>query len=198
MAIDRSILFKLINSLHSDTCELTKFLIQKIVFNSPLKNAFFKSPPSAWSDLPPDKSLINSAPNCGLPIGNLTSQVFANVYLNPLDHFIKRELKIKYYGRYVDDMVLIHSDKQVLLDSISKVREFMADELKLTLHPRKIKLQPASKGFDFLGAYIYPGKITAGRRVIKNFKKCVFEPNLSLAKQSCRVQSYLGLLLQFL
>ncbi|MDR0516919.1 MAG: RNA-directed DNA polymerase, partial [Fibromonadaceae bacterium] len=92
MAIDREILFGLVmGGLRGTHCELLEFLIRKIVFNDPLKNARFKSPRAAWNNLPPDKSLINSSPNCGLPIGNLTSQVFANVYLNPLDHFVKRK-----------------------------------------------------------------------------------------------------------
>jgi hypothetical protein len=116
------------------------------------------------------------------------------VYLNPLDHFVKRELKIKYYGRYVDDMVLIHSDKQVLLNAISSIREFMSSKLRLTLHPKKIKLQPAYKGFAFLGAYIYPNGIVAGKRIVKNFRKCIFEPSANFIKQEQRVQSYLGLI----
>ncbi|MDR2583086.1 MAG: RNA-directed DNA polymerase [Fibromonadaceae bacterium] len=197
MAIDRDILFSLImNGLRGTqpVCELLEFLIRKIVFNEPLKNAFFKSPEYAWKGLPPDKSLMNSAPNCGLPIGNLTSQVFANVYLNPLDHFVKRELKIKYYGRYVDDMVLIHSDKQILLNAISSIRSFMRNRLNLILHPKKIKLQPATKGFAFLGAYIYPHGVVAGKRIVNNFKECIFSPFSNPEKQTQRVQSYLGLL----
>jgi len=194
MAIDRSILYNLIKKgLPSQEGDiLTQFLIRKIVFNEPLKNALFKSPKSAWNNLPPDKSLMHSAPDCGLPIGNLTSQVFANVYLNPLDHFIKRDLKIKCYGRYVDDMVLVHSDKRVLLNAIFSIREFLKSELKLTLHPKKIRLQPAYKGFAFLGAYIYPGGITVGRRIVKNFRECIFNPLANRQKQAQRVQSYLG------
>jgi hypothetical protein len=199
MAIDREILFGLImDGLPAPHCELLEFLIRRIVFNDPLKNARFKSPKSAWNDLPPDKSLMNSSKGCGLPIGNLTSQVFANVYLNPLDHFIKRELKIKCYGRYVDDMVLIHSDKQILLNAIFRIREFMSSKLRLTLHPKKIKLQPAFKGFAFLGAYIYPNGIAIGKRVAKNFRKCIFSPFANLEKQTQRVQSYLGLLRHFI
>ena len=193
MAINRSILFDLIiGGLHGEICDLSEFLIRKIVFNEPLKDSLFKSPKSAWKDLPPDKSLMYSAPDCGLPIGNLTSQIFANVYLNPLDHFIKRDLKIKYYGRYVDDMVLIHSDKQVLLNAIYRIRAFLQNELKLTLHPKKIKLQPADKGFAFLGAYIYPNGSTAGRRIVKNFRECIFNPFANPEKQTQRVQSYLS------
>jgi retron-type reverse transcriptase len=193
MAINRNILFNLI-STHLPNDELLKFLIHKIVFNEPLKNAVFKSPSSAWSDLPKDKSLKFSATNCGLPIGNLTSQLFANVYLNPLDHFVKRELKIKCYGRYVDDMVLIHGDKQILLNAISRIREFLSNELKLILHPRKIRLQQASKGFDFLGAHILPFCMHPGKRITDNFRKCIFSPIPNFGKQAQRVQSYLGLL----
>jgi len=196
MAINRSILFDLIiNGLRNEICDLSKFLINKIVFNDPLKDSLFKSPKSAWNDLPPDKSLMHSAPDCGLPIGNLTSQIFANVYLNPLDHFIKRDLKIKCYGRYVDDMVLIHSDKRVLLNAISCIREFLQTELKLILHPKKIKLQPADKGFAFLGAYIYPNRIAVGKRIVKNFRECIFNPLATPEKQMQRVQSYLGFFL---
>ncbi|MDR1812094.1 MAG: RNA-directed DNA polymerase [Candidatus Fibromonas sp.] len=194
MAINRSILFDLIISgLHGEICDLSEFLIRKIVFNDPLKNSLFKSPKSAWNNLPPDKSLIYSAPDCGLPIGNLTSQIFANVYLNPLDHFVKRDLKIKYYGRYVDDRVLIHNDKQVLLNAIFRIREFLQGELKLTLHPKKIRLQTADKGFAFLGAYVYPDGVALGRRIVKNFRGCVFNPFADPEKQAQRVQSYLGL-----
>jgi len=204
MAINREILFKLITDglggrrfRGSEDTDLTDFLIRKTVFNDPLKNARFRSPSSAWDDLPKDKSLMNSARNCGLPIGNLTSQLFANIYLNPLDHFVKRELKIKHYGRYVDDMLLVHRDKSVLLGAVSLIREFLSKNLNLTLHPRKIKLQLAGKGFAFLGAYIYPNRVAAGRRIVRNFKNRVFNPMPGYSGQSVRLQSYLGLLSHF-
>jgi hypothetical protein len=193
MAIDRDILFKLtMEGLKKNKCELIEFLVHKIIFNDPIKTAIFRSLPSAWNDLPPDKSLMGSAANCGLPIGNLTSQIFANVYLNPLDQFVKRVLKIKRYGRYVDDMVFIDNDKNILLNAISSVREFLANELNLTLHPKKIKLQHSSKGFAFLGAYIYPNRIMIGKRIMQNFRKAVFSEN-----NIVKVQSYLGLLKHF-
>jgi hypothetical protein len=204
MAINRDVLFKLIMDGLSGAAvggleefDLTSFLIRKTVFNDPLKNARFRSPPVAWGDLPKDKSLMSSAPNCGLPIGNLTSQLFANIYLNRLDHFVKRELKIKYYGRYVDDMLLVHGDKRILLGAVSRIREFLSSELKLTLHPRKIKLQTADKGFAFLGAYIYPGRVAVGRRIARNFKRCVFNTDSDPQRQARMVQSYLGLFSHF-
>jgi len=170
---------------------LTSYLVEKIIFNEPLKNALYKSHPSKWDDLPKDKSLKYSNENCGLPIGNLTSQIFANIYLNPLDHFVKRELKIKRYGRYVDDMVFVHKDKQILINVIPRIREFLADELKLTLHPKKIYLQQAYKGFDFLGARITPYSLRSGKRIEANFRKCLFAGR---EDQAQTIQSYLGLI----
>lgn len=76
----------------------------------------------------------------GLPIGNLTSQVFGNVYLNSFDHFVKHKLGIKYYGRYVDDMVFIHNDKQFLVNCISRIQEEL-NKVGVKIHPRKNTLR---------------------------------------------------------
>jgi len=80
----------------------------------------------------------------------LTSQILANLYLHELDVFIKKELKIRYYGRYVDDFILIHEDREHLKMSIGRIREFLSDQLHLRLHPKKIYLQHYSKGVKFL------------------------------------------------
>jgi len=85
------------------------------------------------------------------------------------------------------------SADHILLNSIFRIREFLQSELKLTLHPKKIRLQPADKGFAFLGAYIYPNKIAVGKRIVKNFRECIFNPLANRQKQAQRVQSYLGL-----
>ncbi|GHV16932.1 hypothetical protein AGMMS49938_17380 [Fibrobacterales bacterium] len=107
---------------------------------------------------------------------------------------MKRNLKIHCYGRYVDDMLLVHSEKSVLLSCIDEIRKFLSENLWLTLHPKKIKLQLASKGFSFLGAYIKPFKAHLGRRSIGNFRDCVLQPLPNRQKQAQRVQSYIGLL----
>ena len=109
MAIDKRILWAKLRDLimhHYHPCDKTTMLAlcHKILSNNPTKDCFIKGGRHKWRDLPPDKSLFHSAPACGLPIGNLTSQIFANVYLNALDHFIKHDLGIRYYGRYVDDL----------------------------------------------------------------------------------------------
>ena len=85
---------------HADK-ELLLELCYKTLANNPTKNCFIKDARHHWRDLPPDKSLFHSAPFCGLPIGNLTSQIFANFYMNSFDHFIKHDLSLQYYGRLV-------------------------------------------------------------------------------------------------
>ena len=89
--------------------------------------------------------------NLGMPIGNLTSQFFANVYLNELDKFVKHKLRAKYYIRYVDDFVILHSSKNQLEIWKNQIQEFLRNELKLELHPDKSKIIPLSKGIDFVG-----------------------------------------------
>jgi hypothetical protein len=96
-------------------------LIHKVIFHDPTKNSFFKGKPSDYDGLPPSKTLFYTLPNCGLPIGNLTSQLFSNIYLNEFDHYIKEELAIKYYGRYVDDFIIIHREKAYLQKIISQI-----------------------------------------------------------------------------
>ncbi len=92
--------------------ELVDYLLQKTIFNEVTQNCTLKGSKKDWQGLPKDKSLFGNAKGVGLPIGNLTSQMFGNLYLNDLDHFIKHTLKIKYYGRYVDDMLFVHKDKK--------------------------------------------------------------------------------------
>ena len=82
--------------------------------------------------------------------------------LQNFDHFVKRELKCKYYGRYVDDMIFFHRDKDYLKKIISEVRNYLKDNLGLELHEQKTYLQEVNKGVRFLGAIIKPGRIYAG------------------------------------
>lgn len=92
----------------------------------------------------------------GIPIGNLTSQFFANVYLNPFDHWIKEEIQGRHYIRYVDDMVLFDNDKCRLHDLIPRIRGQL-ETLNLRLHPRKCNVYPVIEGSDFMGYRIWPG-----------------------------------------
>jgi len=87
----------------------------------------------------------------GLPLGNLTSQLFANIYMNGLDQFVKRTLKIKHYIRYADDFVIFHKSRVYLENLIPKISKFMDIELKLSLHPDKVSIKTIASGVDFLG-----------------------------------------------
>lgn len=153
-----------------------------------------------WRGLPPDKSLFTTAPGCGLPIGNLTSQVFANFYLHPLDAFITQTLGFHRYGRYVDDFYLVHPDPAALRHALRSIRRFLADELTLQLHPRKVVLQHAAKGTAFLGAVVWPTHTTVGKRLKGNFYAAIREINASQRldpRAVARINSYLGLTRQF-
>ena len=88
-----------------------KRVIKKVVMNNPATNCIIKGKKSDWDGLPKNKSLFHSPKGCGLPIGNLTSQVFANFYMDKFDHYIKHNLGIRYYGRYVDDFVVVLLNK---------------------------------------------------------------------------------------
>lgn len=146
-------------------------IIKDVIYNDPTKNWIFKWKRSDYNWLPHNKSLFYSPLNCGLPIWNLTSQLFSNIYLNDFDHYVKENLNIKYYGRYVDDFFLIHNDKQFLLDCIPTIRAYLSEKLNLTLHPNKIYLQPVEHWVAFLWAIIKPYRIYRSKRTISNFYK---------------------------
>ena len=106
----------------------------------------------------------------GMPLGNLTSQFFANVYLNELDQFAKHKLKTKYYIRYVDDFVILHNSKLQLKIWRVYISDFLKSKLKLELHPDKSKIVNISKGVDFVGFRIFYYFKLLRKRNIKNMK----------------------------
>lgn len=191
----------------NDQVEDKLFLLdmaRRIIFNDPTKNCFIKADKSLWDDLPKDKSLFHSPAESGLPIGNLTSQVFANFYLNDLDHFIKEKLHIKYYGRYVDDFVLVHPDRQYLGGLIPIIENYLKTNLQLQLHPKKRYLQHHSKGLAFLGVMIKPNRIYVGNRIKSNFFTVLKQQNEVVSTSPIdksvvmqfvsRMNSYLGIM----
>jgi retron-type reverse transcriptase len=116
------------------------------------------------------REIIESNPR-GIPIGNLTSQLFANVYLNELDHFVKRTLHEKYYTRYMDDFVVLGTDKKRLNRDKERIRSFLRDELKLELHPKKAEVFPIDKGVDFLGYVIRDNRRLLRKSTVNRFLK---------------------------
>jgi hypothetical protein len=146
-----------------------KKLLYKVIFDDPTTNCTIKGHRSDWHGLPKSKSLFYTPKNCGLPIGNLTSQLFSNVYMHDFDCFIKNVMEMKYYGRYVDDFVLISEDKDLLKRMIPRINSFLRQNLELTLHPNKIYLQKYNNGVMFLGAMIKPKRTYVANRVKKSF-----------------------------
>jgi len=184
MAINKSLLYQKIknelirtkNKLDFDL-QLIFYLIEKTIFNDPRVNCIIKGNKEDWVDLPPTKSLFHVQHNCGLPIGNLTSQLFGNIYMNEFDHWVKKELGIKHYGRYVDDFVLIHENKNYLQSIIPTISAFLLSTLKLTLHPGKIYLQHYTKGVKYLGAVIKSHKQYIANRTKGNFYNAIEKQN---------------------
>jgi hypothetical protein len=124
--------------------------------------------------VPPHKRLENAAPGCGIAIGNLSSQFFANVYLDALDQFVKHELKVKRYVRYVDDFVLVHSDREQLLEWQHRIEAFIGSRLRLRLKD-DIKLQSLTSGIDFLGYVIFPRHTLVRRRVVQHARQKLYQ-----------------------
>lgn len=184
MGINKTLLYKKLTALLyqqknklSFDLPTVLYLIEKTIFNDPKTDCNVKGQYADWDGLPETKSLFHAKKNCGLPIGNLTSQLFANIYLNEFDHWIKRDLHIKYYGRYVDDFLLIHTDKNYLNSLIPILSEFLLSNLKLILHPDKIYLQHHSKGVKFLGTIIKPYRIYIASRTKGNFYQAIEKQN---------------------
>ncbi len=130
---------------------------------------------------------VNSSENKGLPLGNLTSQFFANVYLHELDLFLKHNLKAKHYVRYVDDFIVLHKSKFQLKEWKRRINEFLKERLKLELHSDKSKINFLSKGTDFVGfRNFYYFKLPRKRNIksMENKIKCFSRKQISKKKIS--------------
>lgn len=124
-------------------------------------------------------------PGKGMPLGNLTSQLFANIYLDPVDKFIKHRFKIKYYLRYADDFLLVGDNSEELLNHFFAIKQFLKTELKLNVHPDKIYLRKLRWGIDFVGYVVLPYYSVLRTKTKRRMLKRINQKNLP---------SYLGLL----
>lgn len=137
----------------------------------------------------------------GLPIGNLTSQLFANIYLNEFDYFVKQESKIKRYVRYTDDFAIVAENRFYLESLIPVIRSFLSEKLCLELHPKKVGIRKFSQGIDFLGYVILPYhrvlRTGTKQRMFRKLKERARDyKNGTISEQTLRqsLQSYLGVL----
>ncbi len=184
MAIDHLLLYQkievVLNRFRKEVnfdVELVLRLIRQSIFCDPTENCLIKGRKENWNGLPRSKSLFCADKNKGLPIGNLTSQLFGNVYLNDFDHFVKYKLGCRYFGRYVDDIVIVHHNKEYLKSLIPVLAEYLKKEFFLELHPKKIYFQHFSKGVSFLGAVLKPHRIYIGNQTKWSFYKKIRHRN---------------------
>ncbi|MDR0980108.1 MAG: RNA-directed DNA polymerase [Candidatus Nomurabacteria bacterium] len=174
--------------------DLCLYLWHEVIFDDPTKNVRTRGKRSDWDRLPKSKSLFHAKKGCGIVIGNLTSQWLSNIALDFFDRFIQRELGCKYYGRYVDDAYYMARSKTELLH-IRKVVIARAKEIGLTIHPKKLYLQPASQGLPLLGVVIRPNRTVIGKRWRYNLYHIQHEIKLYGidANIIVRLRSYQGL-----
>ena len=135
------------------------------------------------------KEVIYSFKPNGLPLGNLTSQLFSNVYMNEFDQFVKHKLKVKYYIRYADDFVFMSEDKKYLESIIKLISDFLQNELKLNLHPDKIFIKTLYSGVDFLGWVNF-----IDYRILRNKTKRKMFERIKKNSSLETLNSYLGLI----
>jgi len=134
---------------------------------------------------------FHTQPNTGLPLGNLTSQLLVNVYMNEFDQWVKHKLRAKNYIRYADDFVILGSDKDLLKRYLSDIKEFLKTTLVLDLHPKKVSITTLASGVDFLGWVHFPH-----HRVLRTVTKKRMFRNLEVNEYTEEsMQSYLGMLL---
>ncbi len=164
-SIDQKVLIKIVGQCISDKRVLT--LIQNIIssFNSGIKGK-------------------------GLPLGNLTSQLLVNIYMNEFDQFVKHKLKARYYIRYSDDFIILSTDYKWLVSLLLRISDFLRYELKLELHPNKVSINTLASGIDFLGWIHFPN-----HRVLRTSTKSLMFRRIKETKDKTEtVDSYLGLL----
>jgi retron-type reverse transcriptase len=137
----------------------------------------------------PNPPLRRGGSSTGLPLGNLTSQLFCNVYMNEFDQFVKHKLKAKHYIRYADDFIFLSDNKDYLVGLVSKISIFLDERLKLSLHPDKVFIKTLASGADFLGWVNFPS-----HRVLRNVTKRRMFKSIRMRPKNETLQSYLGLI----
>ncbi len=161
---------------HSDqTCGQLDAVARSIILQNPIIPApVISGDVRLLRQIPPHKSLFYAQPGIGLPIGSLSSQFFSNVYLNPLDQFIKHQLKIKGYLRYVDDFIILGNEPQKLLLQMHDINQFLLDTLQLQLHPDKTILQRVDQGANFLGYIAFAHHSYVRDRTLRALRKRIY------------------------
>ncbi len=179
---------------NTKTCWILKCDIRKFFAN--IDHGILKNILKAYI---PDKDILwlldrvidsfSTKPDVGLPLGNLTSQLLVNIYMNKFDQFMKHKLKIKYYIRYADDFVILSEQKESLDYLLLKIRAFLFEKLALELHPDKVSIETIASGVDFLGWVNFPD-----HRVLRTVTKRRMVKRIQEHPTEGTINSYLGLL----
>ena len=191
VAIDKEVLRKQLAAKITEPWWLA--LAEQILMHDPREDYEVRSPAHLFNRVPQHKRLTAQPAHLGLPIGNLSSQFFANVYLDALDQFAKHRLGAKHYVRYVDDFVFLHESPQQLNAWLAEVEAFLPS-LGAKLNPTKTILQPVDRGVDFVGHVIKPWRrSTRKRSLAQALKRTAAAPTEDLRETA---NSYFGLLSQ--
>lgn len=183
MNVDKEILYELI--LRKIKREDVRRLAHVVIFHDCTADYRFKGNHGLLERIPPHKTLFKVNRGRGLPIGNLSSQFFANVYLNELDQFVKRSLGCRFYIRYCDDFLFLSSARDQLAEWRMRIEEFLKERLHLNLNHSQDKLRPVSSGINFLGYVVRRSHVLVRRRVVNHFhqKLDIFERRLLKEKK---------------
>ena len=151
-----------------------KYLWREVIFDDPIRGVQKRGRLSEWQKLPDSKSLFKQKKNTGIVIGNLSSQLLSNIYLDTLDRYIKFGLKYRFYGRYVDDFYILVPESQLsqAMKDVKAIKTLLLG-MHLKLHPKKFYVQNVNKGVTFLGSRVYPNRILPGPRIVKNYYNTV-------------------------
>lgn len=159
--------------------EICEYLWKIVLFDDPVEKAWKRGKLCHWNPhtLPPSKSLFCQPPGYGIVIGNLTSQLVSNIYLDLLDRYVTIELGYRYYARYVDDFYIMvaEGDWPQLSRDIVRIERFLKDEMELTLHPKKRSVQSVYKGVSFVGARVYANCLFPSNRLQSRFPRALRE-----------------------
>jgi len=185
-SIDKNTAHKIVNfhidkfKISDEKKEFLSNIFYKIIFSNPELNNVKTGNFELEKLIRNEKKLGFNGKDIGLPIGSLSSQFISLLYLNELDYYVKNKLKIKKYLRYVDDFIILDKNSSNFKFQREDINAFLQEELKLSLNPKKTKIQQFYKGLDFLGYVIYPTHINIRKRNIKNLKLKIKFANLWL------------------
>ncbi len=182
--------------------DIRKFFdsIQHVILKKLIRQKIFDERVLKLIDMVID-TFPTKTPGVGIPLGNVTSQLFANIYLHTLDNFVKRDLHLRYYLRYCDDFIFLSNSAGFLIELIPRIRNFLKQNLGLELHPKKVIIRKLSQGIDFVG-YLFFSKhrllrVQTKKRMKKRLKQGYVDyvqGNMEAKALDQRLQSYLGIL----